>query len=126
MAITLTATLRNAKADAVDDAVNTGVGTAQLVIRAGTTDLVAFSLPNPAFGAAATGTITLNGVPISANATAAGTADGFQVKNRDGTLLYSGTVTATGGGGDVTVDNTSIANGQEVQLTSHTYTQPAS
>jgi hypothetical protein len=31
-----------------------------------------------------------------------------------------GTITATGGGGDMTLDNTSIASGQQVTITSFT------
>jgi hypothetical protein len=33
-----------------------------------------------------------------------------------------GTITATGGGGDMTLDNTSITSGQQVQITSWSLT----
>ena len=35
-----------------------------------------------------------------------------------------GTITATGGGGDMTVDNTSVTAGQTVNITAFTITAP--
>lgn len=41
-----------------------------------------------------------------------------------GTVCHEqGTITATGGGGDMTVDNTSIASGQTVTVTTKTFTE---
>lgn len=123
-AITHATATRNAISDAVDAHINTGGGTAVLKIRQSTTDLVSFNLQNPAFGASSSGTITLAGVPIAATAGAAGTADGFQILDRGGALVLSGSVTGNGGGGDIEVSNTSIANGQSCSLTALTYTAP--
>jgi hypothetical protein len=81
-------------------------------------------LDNPAFGAASGGTITLAGVPLSADAVATGDLDNFQILDRNGSVVYSGTITATGGGGDSTVNNISVNTGQEVAITSLTYTAP--
>jgi hypothetical protein len=125
MSVTHATATRTALADKIDDYVNTGAGTAKLRIRASTTTLVDFNLSNPAFGNAASGVITLNSTPITATASATGTADGFQVLDRDGTVVFSGSVTATSGGGDIEATNTSITNGQSCQLTSLTYTAPA-
>lgn len=121
MSLTHVTALRNTLADAVDAAINSGAGTAVLEILDGATLLVSFNLQNPAFGAAASGIITLQGTTISATAGASGTADGFQIKDRDGTVLISGAVTATGGGGDIEVTNTNIASGQACDLDSLTY-----
>lgn len=41
------------------------------------------------------------------------------------TGVIQGTVTATGGGGDITLDNVNIADGQTVNITSLTFTMPA-
>ena len=41
------------------------------------------------------------------------------------TAHIQGSVTATGGGGDMTLDNTSIASGQTVTITSFTLNGPA-
>jgi hypothetical protein len=129
MAITLSTAARNAACDAIVDLVDGGTGTATLVI--GTTgmasELATFDLQDPAFGAAATGTATLAGTTITdASADNTGTAAEFQVQDQDGTVIFSGSVTATGGGGDVTIDNTSIVSGQTVNLTAFTFTVPAS
>lgn len=125
MAITHVTALRSALADAVDAAINTGSGTAVLRLRDGTTTIVDFDLSNPAFGAASSGVITLADTPIAGTAEAAGDVDNFQILDRDGTLLLSGSVTATSGGGDIEVDNVSIANSQSCSLTALTYTAPA-
>lgn len=127
MAITHPTAARNALADEIDALVNTGSTDAQgdFVILDDTTDLIEFELSDPAFGAAAGGTITLAGTPKSATAGATGTADKFEVRNKDNTVIYTGTVTGDGGGGDVEIDNTSVASGQSAELTSHSYTAPA-
>ncbi len=83
--------------------------------------LATFALPNPAFGAAAAGTATANAISdVSASAT--GTADQYIVKDADGNEVWRGSVTASGGGGDCELDNTSIASGQNVSITSWTHT----
>ena len=126
MSLTHATAVRNALADLIDSLVNTGAGTAVLEILDGATVLASFDLENPAFGAASSGTITLAGTTLSdASADNSGTADGFQVKDRDGTVIFSGTVTGSGGGGDVEADNTSITAGQSVDLTSFTYSASA-
>jgi len=126
MAITHATAARNAMANTVDDQVNAGstdvTGDFVLIESAGPTDLISFALQDPAFGAASSGTITLQGTPISTTADAAGTADTFEVRDRDNTMIYTGTVTGTGSGGDVEIDNTSIESGQSAELSSHSYT----
>lgn len=115
---TLETIARNALSDALDALINTGAGTAVLTLRNSTTVLVTFNLQNPAFGASAAGVITLQGVPISATASAgsATTPDNYQVINRDAALTMSGAVTGTG----------PITSGETVNLNSYSYTTPAS
>jgi chemotaxis protein CheY-P-specific phosphatase CheC len=129
MAITLSTAARDAACNAIVDLVDGGSGTATLVI--GTTgmatELATFDLANPAFGASSTGTATLLGTTITdSSADNDGTAAEFQVQDRDGAVIWSGSVTETGSGGDVTIDNVVIAQGQTVNLTGFTFTQPAS
>lgn len=128
MAISHSTAARNGMADSVDASVNTGTtdagGDFVIIESAGPTDLVSIILQDPAFGAAAAGVITLAGTPLSNTAGATGTADTFEIRNRDNAVVIDGTVTATGGGGDVEIDNTSIASGQTVELTSLTWTAP--
>lgn len=125
MAVTHPTASRNALADAHDDYVNTGAGTAVLRLLDGTNTLGDFSLSDPAFGAAASGTITLASTPISATATGTGTCDGYQLINKDGNIAHAGSVTITSGGGDIEIDNTSIISGQGLSLASFTYSAPA-
>lgn len=118
---------RNALADQVDTQVNAGGTDAQgdLVLQDNTTDLVEFNLQDPAFGAASSGTITLQGTTLTATAGTSGTADTFEIRDKDNNMQVNGSVTATGGGGDIEIDNTSINSGQDVDLTSLTYDAPA-
>ena len=59
----------------------------------------------------------LNSLPLSTTGAASGTAGYFRLFKTDGTTcMMQGTVTATGGGGDMTLDNTSIASGQTVNV----------
>jgi hypothetical protein len=126
MAVTHVTALRSVLADAVDNYINTtGGGTATIVLRQSTTDIVSFDLANPAFGAAASGVITLASTPISATAGAAGTVDNAEINDRGGAQAVACSVTGSGGGGDIEVSNTNIANGQDCELTSLTYTAPA-
>jgi hypothetical protein len=57
-------------------------------------------------------------------AVAAGTAGHFRGKDSAGSVCsIQGSVTATGGGGDMTIDNVSIAVSQLVRVTSFTSTE---
>lgn len=128
MAVTHVTALRNTVADAVDNYLNTTGATdasADLQIQTSADAvLVEFTLQNPAFGAAASGVITLLGVTISATAGATGTAAKGRIRDRANADAILFSVTATGGGGDVTVNNTSIASGQSCDLQSLTYAAP--
>ena len=126
MAVTHVTAARNALADAVDDRVNSGSTdvNGDLVLFDGMTELVRFALANPAFGSASRGQITLSGLPLSNTASASGMANIFEIQDRDNTRVFGGSVTATNGGGDMELDNTSINSGQTVQIDSFTYTAP--
>ena len=129
MAVTHATAVRNTIADAVDNYINTTGATdasGDLQIQdAGSTVLVEFTLANPAFGNAASGSMTLASTPINANASATGTASKGRIRDRANADAVLFSVTATGGGGDVIASNTSITSGQACSLTSLTYTAPA-
>jgi hypothetical protein len=84
------------------------------------TVLVSFTLAAGPWAAAAGAARALANLPLSANATAAGVAGHFRLRNAADTRRIEGSVTVTGGGGDLTLDNTNIANGQQVQVTGFT------
>lgn len=131
MALQLSITARNARLDAIE----TTIGTAPiLTIRTGTapadcatansgTVLATLTLPSDWMANAASGSKAKSGTWQDASADNAGTAAHFRIHDSTGTTCHlQGTVTATGGGGDLTLDNTSIAAGQTVTITSFTLT----
>lgn len=133
MALQFSTTVRNAILDAVETAIGTS---AVLKIRSGAapancatadsgTVLATLSLPSDWMAAASGGTKAKNGTWEDASADATGTAAHFRLYASDGTTCHAqGTVTATGGGGDMTVDNTSFASGQNFTVTGFTLTAP--
>ena len=130
MALQYSVTLRNNKLDQVESTTGTS---AKLQIRTGAppadcaaadsgTLLAELTLPSDWMAAASAGSVAKSGT-WSGTASAAGTAGHFRVKNNAGSTTHiQGTVTATGGGGDMTLDNTSIANGQTVTVNTFTVT----
>lgn len=131
MALQYSVAVRNAQLDALETAVGTS---AVLKIRTGAapancatadsgTVLATISLPSDWMAAASSGSKALAGTWQDASADAAGTAAHFRLYASDGTTCHAqGTVTATGGGGDLTLDNVSIAAGQSVTITGFTIT----
>lgn len=127
MAVTHVTALRNALANAVNTYLTTtGSGTpgGSLQLKASGVMKVEFNFPVSAFGAASLGVLTLPGTPIAATATGSGTLDSAVVADKGHSAAINCSLTATGGGGDVLVSNTNIANGQSCTLDSLTYTAP--
>jgi hypothetical protein len=125
--------VRNAALDAME----TTIGTAPLLriydLTAGApancaasitgTLLAEMTLPSDWKAAASGGTKAITGTWQDTSANNTGTADFYRIWDSAGSTCHEqGTVTATGGGGDMTLDNTSIASGQQVTITSHTWT----
>ena len=117
------------------DAIETAIGvSAVLKIRTGAapasvatadsgTVLATLSLPSDWMAAASGGSKALSGSWTDASADATGTAAHFRIYASDGTTAHlQGTVTATGGGGDMTVDSTSFTATQSFTVNSFTLT----
>ena len=131
MPVQFSVAVRNARLDAIETA--TGAS-AILRIRSGTvpatvatadagTVLATLNLPSDWMAAASGGSKALSGTWSDTSADATGTAGHFRVYASDGTTAHiQGTVTATGGGGDMTLDSVSITAGQTVTVTSFTLT----
>ena len=131
MAFQFSTTARNAALDAIETAIGTS---AVLKIRSGSvpadcgtadagTVLATLTLPSDWLAAASGGSKSKSGTWEDTSADATGTAGHFRIYASDGTTVHmQGTITATGGGGDMTLDNTSIASGQQVTITSFTLT----
>lgn len=87
--------------------------------------LAEMTLPSDWMTAASSGVKDKSGSWSDSSANATGTASHYRIYASDGTTPHEqGTVTATGGGGDMTVDNTSIAAGQQVTVTTYSKTAP--
>jgi len=129
MALQLSVTVRNARLDAIETAIGvsptmeirTGVPPANAAAADTGTVLATLALPSDWMAAAAAGSKALSGSWTDASADAAGTAGHFRIK-AGATTHLQGTVTATGGGGDMTVDNAVFAAGQQFTVTAFTLT----
>ena len=130
MAVQYSVAVRNAMLDAIETttgvsaklAIYTGSAPANCAAAATGTLLATLTLPSDWMAAASAGTKALTGT-WQASAGAAGTAGYYRITDNAGTTCHEqGTVTATAGGGDITLDNTSIANAQVVTITSKTIT----
>lgn len=122
MALVHTTAMRNAIADLVDSTIG-NAGLCRLWIGGvGGTQAAQITGGSPVFGAASSGAIVLQGVPLSdLSADANGTINAFSFHQAGGTEVFRGTVTATGGGGDMTVDNPAVVTGQQINVTGFTY-----
>lgn len=136
MATRLPTATRNAACDAVVDLLDGGPAAGTIKIYTGTqpttandavagTLLATVTLADPAFGASSTGVATLSGTPLSASGVAAGTAGWARFADSTGATVMDGSVTATGGGGQIELSTTSISTGVTVQITGGTVTMPA-
>lgn len=132
MTIQHSVAVRNARLDAIE----TTVGTSPILeIRTGAqpancaaadsgTLLASITLPSDWLAAASSGSKAKSGTWQDSSANGTGTAAHFRLKDSTGTTCHQqGSVTATGGGGDLQVDNTSFASGQSFTVTGYTLTE---
>ncbi|MFD8117080.1 hypothetical protein [Streptomyces microflavus] len=134
MALRISTALRNALANAVDDAVNAGGSPGRIEIRTGSqpatpdtaatgTVLATIILDATAFGGSSSGTITLNGVPKTVAASATGTAGWFRIyANGTATAVVDGAVGTSGA--ELNLNTTALNNGVNVTVTSGTIVMP--
>lgn len=131
MALQLSTAVRNARLDTIESTIGTSaimkIRTGSAPADCGTADsgtvLATLSLPSDWMAAASGGSKAKSGTWQDASADNTGTAGHFRIYDSGGTTCgIQGTVTATGGGGDLTLDNTSIATGQTVTITTFTLT----
>lgn len=124
MTIQYSTNVRNGKLDSIE----TQIGTApKLQLRTGAqpancaaadsgTLLCEMTLPSDWLANASSGSKAKSGT-WSGTGAAAGTAAHFRIKDSTGTTCHmQGSVTATGGGGDITLDNAVIASSQAVAM----------
>lgn len=123
--------VRNAMLDAIETAIGvsavlriwTGAQPASTSAANSGTELVSYNLASDWAAAAASGSKAFNSTPVTASAIGTGTAGHYRIYASDGTTCHEqGSITVTGGGGDMTIDNASIATGQTVNITGFTKT----
>ena len=131
MAVKLSVGVRNARLNTIESTIGTAP---KLQIRTGApptnitdadsgTLLAEITLPSDWMAAAASGAKAKSGTwEVAASGT--GTAGHFRLKDNASPVVthIQGTVTATGGGGDLTLNNTSINSGQTVTVSTFTLT----
>lgn len=137
MATRLPTATQNAMCDAAVDRLDAGSGAGTIDVRTGSqpasandaatgTLLATFTLNDPAFGAASTGVATIDSDPtLTTTGLAAGTAGWFRAKDSDGNTALDGEVTATGNGGQITMNTTTVSVGLDLEITGGTVTMPA-
>ena len=131
MAIQLGTSVRNARLDAIESTIGTSaimkIRTGAAPANCGTADsgtvLATLNLPSDWLAAASGGSKAKSGTWEDTSADAAGTAAHFRIYDSGGATCHlQGTVTATGGGGDMTVDNAVFAAAQAFSITGFTLT----
>lgn len=141
MALSISNNAAKAACDAIVDLIDVGGG-GKLRIYSGTvpTDadtalgaqvlLAELNMNATAFGSAADlnpgARATANAITDDTAANATGTASFFRVVNAAGTCIMQGSVSATGGGGDLQLNTVSIVINAAVQVTAFTFTVPES
>jgi len=130
MAIQLSVAARTARVTAIETTIGTapllriysGAQPADCATAASGTLLAECALPSD-WATEASGVLTKSGTWSDSAANATGTAGHYRIYDTAGTNCHlQGTVTATGGGGDMTVDNVSFATNQVFTVTSFTLT----
>lgn len=131
MALQYSVELRNAQLDAIETVLGTGavlkIRTGSAPANVGTADsgtvLATLTLPSDWMAAASSGSKAKSGTWEDTSADATGTAAHWRLYESDGTTCHmQGTITATSGGGDMEVDNTSFASGQAFTVTTFSIT----
>jgi hypothetical protein len=129
MGIQFSTTVRNAMLDVIESTISTSptleIRTSTKPANCAAADagsvLATLTLPSDWMAAAASGAKALSGTWSDSSADGTGTAGHFRIKVSS-TCHIQGSITATGGGGDMTLDTTSLASGQLFTITSFTLT----
>ena len=125
VAVTHPTAVRDGMCNFVVDQLDEGTPPGTLVLQtSGNSEVATLTFSNPAFGASSSGTATANPITDD-NSASGGTVAKARLKNAAGTDKIICSVTATGGGGDIELDDITIGAGQVVAITSLTYTAPA-
>ncbi len=131
MALGFATTLRTARASQIVAAIDAGAGAGKLRLYNGTrpatggtvTTLLAELTFSDPCGTVTNGVLTFSAIASDASADTTGTATWFRIVDSTGAFVLDGTITVTGGGGDITMTSTSIQAGVTVDATSLVFTE---
>ena len=125
MSVTHPTAIRTLLADTVVDQIDLNTPPGKIVMQtSGGTTVATLTFSNPAFGPAASGVATAAAITADTSAVG-GTVAKAELRQGGGTAIVLCSVTATGGGGDITLNSVIISAGQTVSISSFTYTAPA-
>lgn len=126
MALQYSTALRNAQLDALETTLGasavlkifTGSMPANVATANSGTQLAEMSLPADFMANASGGSKAKAGTWSDTSADATGTAGYFRIYESDGTTCHvQGTITETGGGGDMIIQNADVNSGQAIEVT---------
>jgi hypothetical protein len=134
MAIQMSTTLRTNRGNQIESTIGTA---ARLSLRTGAppatcatadsgTEIIRYTLASDWANAFSSGAASpwLANLPLTGASTGSGTLGHYRIYASDGTTCHmQGTITATGGGGDMTVDSTSVTSPQVVNVTAWSLTE---
>lgn len=122
MSVTHPTAVRTTVADTVVDLIDGGTPPGHLVMQtSGGVTVATLTFAATAFGGAVAGVATAAAIVSDTNAVG-GTIAKAELRNAAGTAIILCSVTATGGGGDITLSSVIISAGQTVSISSLTYT----
>lgn len=138
MATRISTAAAKAACDAVVDLLDGGAGAGYIEIRTGSqpatvataasgTLLGTLTLSDPAFGNATTASpsvATASAITSDTTADASGNAGWFRGYDSNNAAVIDGSITATGGGGDMTLDDIAVVAGGTIAITSWTISHP--
>lgn len=131
MALQYSVAIRNARLDVVESTIGvsailrlrTGAAPANCAAADSGTIVATLTLPSDWMAAASAGAKAKAGTWEDLSADNAGTVAHFRIYDSGGTVCgMQGTVTITGGGGDMTLDNNVVTAGQAITVTGFTLT----
>jgi hypothetical protein len=94
------------------------------LLTSGAAQVALLELSNPAAGATdGSGIATFNAITDDTNTTA-GTTDNFELRDRDNTIVITGTVGLVGSGADIELTSVTFTAAETVSVTAMTYTAP--
>lgn len=131
MAVGFATSLRTNRATQILNAMDAGTTGAKIRLYNGTrpatggtaTTLLAELVCSTVSGTVTNGVFTLSAITQDSSADATGTATWFRIVDSDNNFVMDGSVTATGGGGDITMGSVSIIAGVPVAAVSFVITE---